>query len=44
MKFLSSEQEEVLIGSILGDGYLELNGNNCRFQSQHSLKQKLSLK
>jgi len=40
MKFLSSQQEEVLIGSILGDGYLELNGNNCRFQVQHSFKQK----
>ena len=40
MKFLSSKQEDVLIGSILGDGYLELNGNNCRFQAQHSLKQK----
>ncbi len=40
MKLLSSKQEEVLIGNILGDGYLELNGNNCRFQSQHSFKQK----
>ena len=40
MKFLSSEQEEVLIGTILGDGYLEVNGNNCRLQVQHSYKQK----
>ncbi len=40
MKILSSKQEEVLIGNILGDGYLELNGNNCRLQVQHSYKQK----
>jgi hypothetical protein len=40
MKLLSSKQEEVLIGTILGDGYLELNGNNCRLQVLHSYKQK----
>jgi hypothetical protein len=40
VKLLSFEQEEVLIGTILGDGYLELNGNNYRLQVQHSYKQK----
>lgn len=40
MKLLNNDQEEVLIGTILGDGYLEINGNNCRLQIQHSRKQR----
>lgn len=37
---LSKIQKVVLIGTLLGDGYLERNGNNYRLQINHSLKQK----
>ncbi len=37
---LSKIQQSVLIGTILGDGYLGMNGNNCRLQIKHSLQQK----
>lgn len=37
---LSKIQQVVLIGTLLGDGYLERNGNNHRLQVNHSLKQK----
>lgn len=40
MILLNQYQEEVLLGSIMGDGYLEMNGNNCRFQANHSYKQR----
>ena len=37
---LTKVQEIVLIGTILGDGYLEKNGCHYRLQVLHSLKQK----
>lgn len=36
---LSKIQQAVLIGTLLGDGCLEKNGNFCRLQIKHSLKQ-----
>jgi hypothetical protein len=41
---LNGKSFQVLIGSILGDGYLTKNGTNCYFQETHSLKQKEYLK
>lgn len=38
---LSKIQQAVLLGMLLGDGYLGINGNNCRLQVKHSLKQQL---
>lgn len=37
---LSTEQEQILIGSILGDGCIEKNGNHYRVKFGHSLAQK----
>ena len=37
---LSERQREVLIGKLLGDGYLALNGNEARLQVLHSMKQR----
>jgi hypothetical protein len=37
---LTKRQEEVLIGTILGDGVLELNGRYPRLRIDHSAKQK----
>ncbi len=37
---LTPVQREVLIGTLLGDGYLEMNGNETRLQVLHSIKQK----
>lgn len=37
---LTNRQEQILIGTILGDGHLELNGNNVRLRIDHSPEQK----
>ena len=37
---LSSKQKEVLIGTLLGDGILERNGQYVRLRVDHSIKQK----
>jgi len=37
---LTSKQKEVLIGTLLGDGMLELNGRHVRLRVDHSIKQK----
>ena len=37
---LTPRQKEVLIGTLLGDGALELNGKNTRLRIDHSVKQK----
>ena len=37
---LSKRQEDVLIGTLLGDGCLELNGSKIRLRIDHSEKQK----
>jgi len=37
---LTNIQREVLIGTLLGDGYLEINGSEARLQVLHSIKQK----
>ena len=36
---LSFEQEQILIGAILGDACVEKNGDNCRVKFDHSLVQ-----
>jgi hypothetical protein len=38
--YLSGEEKSVIIGSLLGDGYLERNGKYFRLQITHSIKQK----
>ena len=40
MLMLSKVQREVLVGKLLGDGYLGLNGHEARLQVLHSLKQR----
>jgi hypothetical protein len=37
---LSTVQKEILIGTVLGDGYLEYNGRNVRLQILHSVRQR----
>lgn len=37
---LSDRQEKILIGSLLGDAHLELNGKNVRLKVDHGLGQK----
>lgn len=37
---LTQEQEEILLGKILGDGFLEQNGKNVRLKIDHGAKQK----
>lgn len=37
---LTNRQEQIIIGSILGDGHLELNGRNVRLRVDHSQRQK----
>jgi recombination protein RecA len=37
---LSARQEEILLGTILGDGHLEKNGNHTRLRIDHFDKQK----
>lgn len=37
---LTDQQERLLVGTLLGDGCLELNGNHVRLRITHSLKQK----
>ena len=37
---LSAVQREVLVGTMLGDGYLEYNGRNVRLQVLHSVRQR----
>lgn len=37
---LGKNQEKVLLGTLLGDGIMELNGNYPRFRVDHSIKQK----
>jgi len=41
---LTSKQKEVLIGTLLGDGTMELNGKYPRLRIQHSKKQNSYLK
>lgn len=36
---LNEKQKQVLIGSILGDAYIEKNGLNCRVVFEHSMHQ-----
>ena len=36
---LSQRQKEILIGTILGDGHLEKNGNGVRLRVDHGIKQ-----
>ncbi len=36
---LTSRQEEVLLGTLLGDGTMEINGKYSRLRIQHSIKQ-----
>jgi len=36
---LTTKQEDVLIGSLLGDGHVEYNGKSCRFRFDQSLSQ-----
>lgn len=44
MKGLGKKQKEVLIGLVLGDGYLQATGEkNARLRLEHSIKQKLYL-
>lgn len=40
MEQLSIEQEQVLIGTLLGDACIEKNGKHCRIKFDHSLAQK----
>jgi hypothetical protein len=40
MEKLSLEQQEILIGTMLGDGHLEKNGKNTRLRVDHSQKQR----
>lgn len=37
---LSKRQQDVLVGTLLGDGCLEINGKNVRLKVDHSIKQK----
>lgn len=37
---LTSKQKEILLGTLLGDGVLELNGRYPRLRIDHSEKQK----
>lgn len=37
---LTQLQEEVLVGTLLGDAHLEVNGRNCRLQIQHGRNQR----
>ena len=37
---LSNLERNVIIGTTLGDGFLERNGKNCRLRIQHSITQK----
>ena len=37
---LNSQQKDVLIGTLLGDGTIELNGRYPRLKIDHSIKQK----
>ena len=37
---LNTEQKEILIGTILGDGHLEQNGKGVRLRVDHGIKQK----
>ena len=39
-KILTLRQKAILIGTLLGDGTLELNGQNVRLRIDHSMKQK----
>ncbi len=39
MNELNADKKQVLIGSVLGDGYLIENGQNCYFEETHSIKQ-----
>ena len=41
---LSSRQKEILIGTILGDGHLERNGNGVRLRVDHGMHQAEYLK
>ena len=44
MKGLGKKQKEVLIGSVLGDGFLQVTGkHNARLRLEHSAKQKIYL-
>lgn len=36
---LTTKQEDLLIGSLLGDTHIEYNGNNCRARFDHSIAQ-----
>lgn len=40
MKNLTQRQQDVLIGTLLGDGCLEINGKNVRLRVDHSVIQK----
>lgn len=37
---ISDRQQDIIIGSILGDGHLEFTGKYCRLKTEHSYKQK----
>lgn len=37
---LTQRQQEILIGTLLGDGCLEVNGSNVRLKIDHSMNQK----
>jgi len=41
---LISNQKEVLLGTLLGDGTLELNGECVRLRVDHSIKQRAYVK
>ena len=41
---LSKRQKEILIGTILGDGHLEKNGNGIRLRVDHGMNQSEYLK
>ena len=41
---LSKRQKEILIGTILGDGHLEKNGNGVRLRVDHGMSQTEYLK
>jgi LAGLIDADG DNA endonuclease family len=44
MKYVNKKTRKVLIGSLLGDAYIEKNGINCRVVFDHSLNQLSYLK
>jgi hypothetical protein len=37
---ITKHLKEILVGKLLGDAHLELNGKNYRFKFEHSIKQK----